>query len=918
MKLSRFFCALASIAVLLAVLVAPMAAQVQYLPIAPQRADMPPPGPLFTVTTIERLGTFYSSLIATGGGKSFGYISNTPIVPGPQPFGFPIIFDSANPQQIAFGINTTILAFDNVDGTVANQPVGSTAIPTFLQSLPLNHFLRGYSAINTGIDNGKIVGTATVTIATQIPLNGGDGTAISGPPEFYQYPFVGAPTALNGCCSRARGFRGNQLVGDRNSGPTFNYDPTNSLPAANSLSSAFVWRDINDPQSVVGLAGIPSMAVATDGSRQGGWVGLQDGSGDYHATIWSGTAGSAVDLNPAGYFNSRVTGMTTEFQVGDGWFGGPANSPGAIRHALLWYGTADSVVDLNQYLPASVQAAEINGADASGNLVGSMTLAPTCDTCAPQQIAILFTPVTPVPTMYLASLTTSPSSVAPGGAVTGTVTLKTPAPADGGLVTFTSDNEALVPAPASVLVPAGQTSASFSIPTNPNTLTSFLPQPVAATLTAHAGLTSLPVTVNVTPVAPADPIVSVTLPSGRVTPGSSVTGLVTLASPAPDGGVVVSFNALGERLGFSPILDPACSCFDQIVPTYYDPNLWPSGPGLFTSPASIVIPAGHTTAPVTVVTGNVPFSGLITGILQAATGNVVKQAPITIASPVAMAAIQFNGPFNMPTTAPFQGGTSGNFGQVSTNIPPDAPLTVTLSSTNPAVVVPATITIPGGGSTAQSLMNAPSGILFQFSTLPVPALTSGIVTATANGTSVSAPISVSASPQPSISGFVTPFVSSGQTFTGTITLSGPALLGGATISLISNNPAVAVVPASITVPFGATSATFTGIAGQVAGATAVTMTASFNGSTTPSTLSVIPGPVLAITNYTLSPFSTIGPGVITTGTITLNQPAPAGGVIVSLSTSSSQQKSQRPLLWLRGKRRRVLTCRETEFRRQPR
>src|SRR5213076_538262 len=121
--------------------------------------------------------------------------------------------------------------------------------------------------------------------------------------------------------------------------------------------------DITQPESGTMLAGVPSMASATDGSRQGGWVGLHDGSGDYHATIWSNSAASAVDLNPPGYFNSRVRGMSAEFQVGDGWLGGPANSPGATQHALLWHGTADSVMDLNQFLPPSIAGAEINGAD---------------------------------------------------------------------------------------------------------------------------------------------------------------------------------------------------------------------------------------------------------------------------------------------------------------------------------------------------------------------------------------------------------------------------------------------------------------------------------------------------------------------------------------------------------------------------
>ena len=51
------------------------------------------------------------------------------------------------------------------------------------------------------------------------------------------------------------------------------------------------------------------------------------------------------------------------------------------------------------------------------------------------------------------------------------------------------------------------------------------------------------------------------------------------------------------------------------------------------------------------------------------------------------------------------------------------------------------------------------------------------------------------------------------------------------------------------------------------------------------TVTVIPGPALSITGFTLAPYWMLGPGVATTGTITLNQPAPAGGVILALSSA---------------------------------
>jgi hypothetical protein len=45
---------------------------------------------------------------------------------------------------------------------------------------------------------------------------------------------------------------------------------------------------------------------------------------------------------------------------------------------------------------------------------------------------------------------------------------------------------------------------------------------------------------------------------------------------------------------------------------------------------------------------------------------------------------------------------------------------------------------------------------------------------------------------------------------------------------------------------------------------------------------------VAVTGYTLSPYTMVGAGVATTGTVTINQPAPAGGVTIALSASDTK------------------------------
>jgi hypothetical protein len=75
--------------------------------------------------------------------------------------------------------------------------------------------------------------------------------------------------------------------------------------------------------------------------------------------------------------------------------------------------------------------------------------------------------------------------------------------------------------------------------------------------------------------------------------------------------------------------------------------------------------------------------------------------------------------------------------------------------------------------------------------------------------------------------------------TGTVTLSGPAPSGGVVVSLSTSNSSVARVPVSVTVPAGATSATFTVNTSIVLISTTVTISSSCNGTTKSASLVVL-------------------------------------------------------------------------------
>src|SRR3984893_2161876 len=84
----------------------------------------------------------------------------------------------------------------------------------------------------------------------------------------------------------------------------------------------------------------------------------------------------------------------------------------------------------------------------------------------------------------------------------------------------------------------------------------------------------------------------------------------------------------------------------------------------------------------------------------------------------------------------------------------------------------------------------------------------------------------------------------GDSFQGTVTLSGPAPSGGATVTLTSSNTAVAQVSANVTLAAGATSATFTITTTSVSSASSSTISASYGGATQTAPLGVGPSTTL--------------------------------------------------------------------------
>lgn len=167
---------------------------------------------------------------------------------------------------------------------------------------------------------------------------------------------------------------------------------------------------------------------------------------------------------------------------------------------------------------ATVNASSANGASAS------LQINPTVSSPPPTSATI-------------ASLSISPSSVTGGQNATGAVTLAAAAPSGGVQVGLTSSNSAAT-VPASVTIPAGQTTANFPVST------STVSSANAATISASSANTqSATLTVNPSSPSSSACVGNVSLSRSEVIGGNSVSGTVALTTPAPQGGQPVSLSS---------------------------------------------------------------------------------------------------------------------------------------------------------------------------------------------------------------------------------------------------------------------------------------------------------------------------------------------------------------------------------------
>jgi hypothetical protein len=249
-----------------------------------------------------------------------------------------------------------------------------------------------------------------------------------------------------------------------------------------------------------------------------------------------------------------------------------------------------------------------------------------------------------------------------------------------------------------------------------------------------------------------------------------------------------------------------------------------SDPAAASVPASVTVAGGSTvSAPFTISTSAVAASTHVS--IKASDGANTKAATLTVIS-AALTAVALS-----PRTVVGGKSTTNNTVTLSGQAPP-AGAVVTLLSSDPTVAaVPGSVTVPAGAAVSP---------LFTVTTTAVAAQTPVTISATYNGVTKNATLTVD-SPKAALLRLSPASVTGGHSTThNSVTLNGPAPAGGAVVMLTSGDPSVATPPTTVTVAAGATSAAFTITTTVVTTSTVVPITATFGGSSITANLTVAP------------------------------------------------------------------------------
>jgi hypothetical protein len=528
---------------------------------------------------------------------------------------------------------------------------------------------------------------------------------------------------------------------------------------------------------------------------------------------------STLKFNPAPIVGGLSTTGTVTMAI-------PAPTDTTVALAVTHGATAVSSI------PASVTVLAGSSTATFPMVTNPVTTSVTVTVSATANGGSTSTSVTVLPNTP-ASLTFSPSSVTGGASSTGTVTMAANASAALSVaLAVTSGNSAVGSIPASVTIPAGSKTATFTLTTVPVSATT------SVVVSATANGTSKTGTLTVTPSSgPA----SVTFNPASVVGGASSTGTVTMSSNVSADTVVT----LAVTSGASAVK---------------------------TIPASVTVLSGTASANFTVATNVVATATSV--VVSATTSAGSASGTLTVTPAIVPSSLSF-----APASV-FGGASSTGTVTLASAASSNVSVTLTVTAGASAVAsIPASVTVLAGQTTAS----------FTLTTNPVSSATTVTVSAALNGGSASGSLTVNPN-TPTSFAFNPSAVVGGASSTGTVTLSGAAPVNTTvTLAVTSGNSAVASIPASVTVLAGNSSASFTLVTNTVTATTSVVVSATANGGSKSATLTVTAAATLSGLKF--SPGTVIG-GLSSTGTVTLSGAALVDTVVqLAVKSGGSAVKS---------------------------
>lgn len=380
----------------------------------------------------------------------------------------------------------------------------------------------------------------------------------------------------------------------------------------------------------------------------------------------------------------------------------------------------------------------------------------------------------------------SQKSLIEGASGTGTVVRN--GPVTDPLAVSLSVSNGQVTVPATISIPAGAVSANFSI-TTVNDAVPEEPQ-IEVIKAKRSGFTTGNTAARITVLDNDGPALTVSLPS-PIAEGASATGTITRNTPTT-GPLIVTLSSNNPRLSV---------------------------------PVTATIPAGSASVSFTInaVENAIDESFAVT-VVTASVRGLANGTAVVVVTDNDVAALTLTVPTGIPEGVLTTGNIARNTSDVS------SPFVVTLNSNNTRLFVPLTVTILAGNASANFTLSVPDNQLAEGDT-------DVTVTASGNGfTGDSKVVHLFNNDSPKLTLNITPTtIAEGTgTATGTVARNTVDNTSPLTVSLSSNKPDNATVPATMTIPAGAASATFSITAPEntlVQGTQSVVLTASATGFT---------------------------------------------------------------------------------------